>query len=54
MELLIEHVRTLPDATELFLSFVPGPDGPESFYRSLGFEPTGRIEGTEHEMVLAL
>jgi diamine N-acetyltransferase len=54
VELLIQYVRTLPNATELFLSFVPGPEGPEGFYRFIGFEPTGRIEGDEHEMVLAL
>lgn len=54
MELLIDHVRMLPDATELFLSHVPGPHGPYEFYRRLGFEETGREEGGEREMVLAL
>ena len=54
MELLIDYVRTLPNATELFLSFVPGEHGPETFYRSLGFETTGRQDGVELEMVLLL
>ena len=54
MELLIDYVATLPDAKELFLSFMPGADGPEGFYRSLGFATTGREDGGELEMVLEL
>jgi diamine N-acetyltransferase len=44
---LIEHVRTLPDATELLVSWVPEAGGPEPFYRGLGFEPTGEVDEGE-------
>jgi diamine N-acetyltransferase len=47
IELLIEHVRGRPGATELKLSWVPAEGGPEPFYRALGFEPTGEIDGGE-------
>lgn len=49
---LIEHVRTLPNATELLVSYVPEPGGPEPFYRGLGFEPTGEMD--EDEVVARL
>ncbi len=49
---LVEHVRTLPDATELVVSWVPVPGGPEPFYLGLGFEPTGEIN--EGEVVARL
>jgi diamine N-acetyltransferase len=44
---LVDHVRTRPGATELKVSWVPADDGPEPFYRSLGFEPTGEKDGEE-------
>lgn len=44
---LIEHVRTLPNATELLVSWVPEPGGPAPFYLGLGFEPTGEVDGAE-------
>lgn len=54
MELLIEHVRTRPNAAELRLSYVPAAGGPEAFYTGLGFINTGRIVDDEMEMKLAL
>ncbi|NND01837.1 MAG: GNAT family N-acetyltransferase [Acidimicrobiia bacterium] len=54
MDLLVEYVRTLPNATELFLSYVPAPDGPRDFYARVGFADTGREEGGEREMRLEL
>lgn len=54
MEQVIDRVRGFEDGAELFLSFVPGDDGPETFYRSLGFEPTGREQDGELEMRLGL
>jgi diamine N-acetyltransferase len=43
---VIEHVRGLPGATELWVSYRPAEGNPEPFYRRLGFEPTGReVEG---------
>jgi diamine N-acetyltransferase len=44
---LVAHVRTLPKATELLVSYVPAPGGPEPFYRGLGFEPTGEMDEDE-------
>ena len=52
LELLIEHVKTRPNAKELSLSHVPGPGSPESFYRKLNFEHTG--EKTDEELVMKL
>lgn len=54
LELLIEHVKTRPNAKELFLSHVPGPGSPEDFYRKLGFEHTGEKTGEELIMKLTL
>jgi diamine N-acetyltransferase len=47
LALVMDHVRTLPDAHELLVSWVPGADGPEAFYLGLGFEPTGEIDEGE-------
>lgn len=52
LALVIEHVRSKGLFSTLELSFVPGPGGPEHFYRKLGFEPTGRVD--DGEVVLAL
>ena len=52
MELIIDHVRTRPNATELLTSFVPGESGPEHFYKKLGFVETGEID--EGEVVIRL
>jgi diamine N-acetyltransferase len=52
IQLLIAEVRTRPGATELKTSYVPGEDGPEGFYRTLGFEPTGEMD--EGEVVARL
>jgi RimJ/RimL family protein N-acetyltransferase len=45
--------RTLADEgeTELELSFVDAPGGPERFYRSLGFERTGDVEPDSGEVI---
>lgn len=54
MDLTIEYVRTLPNASELFLSYVPGDAGPERFYKLFGFEDTGREPDGELEARLEL
>lgn len=54
MEAVIEHVRGLPGATELKLSFVPKPGNPRPFYESLGFELTGEVDEGEKVMRLSL
>lgn len=54
MDLVMGHVRTLPDANELLLSYVPGPGDPSGFYKRLGFEDTDRVEDGERVMRLRL
>lgn len=54
LQLLIEHVRTRPNATSLLLSYVPAEGGPEPFYASLGFVNTGEVEDGENVMKLEL
>jgi diamine N-acetyltransferase len=44
---IVDHVRSLPRATELLVSWVPAPRGPEPFYLGLGFEPTGEVHDGE-------
>jgi diamine N-acetyltransferase len=51
---VIDHVRAKGVFTTLELSYVPGPGCPEPFYRSLGFQPTGRMDGDEVVLELAL
>ena len=53
IELLIEHVKTRPNAKELGVSCVPDGDGsPCPFYEKLGFVYTG--EKDEDELVMKL
>jgi diamine N-acetyltransferase len=54
MLLLIDYVRSLPNATELITSCVPGEGSPERFYSKLGFGRTGRMYDEEIEMRLEL
>ena len=54
LELLMEYVKARPEADELLTSYVPIEGGPEGFYRKLGFEPTGEVEGDEVVMRLRL
>ena len=52
MELLIQHVKTRPNALELKTSYVPKEGGPGPFYAKLGFKETGEI--LEDEVVTSL
>ncbi len=54
MELIIEHVRSLPNATQLGLSYVPGDGDPSPFYARLGFVDTGEWDDDEKIMILEL
>jgi diamine N-acetyltransferase len=54
MDLLMDHVRTRPGATELLLSCVPGDGSPGPFYERLGFSYTGAVEDDELVMRRAL
>lgn len=51
---VIAHVREKGVFRALWLSYVPGPGCPEPFYRSLGFQTTGRMEGEEVVLELPL
>ncbi len=52
LQAIIDHVKTRPEAKELFLSCVPGEHSPCPFYERMGFVPTGEID--EGEMVMKL
>jgi diamine N-acetyltransferase len=52
--LLVDYVKTRPNATELLLSYVPQEGGPKGFYESLGFVHTGKEHDGELEMRLVL
>jgi len=54
MVLLIEHVRTMPNAIEFLTSVVPGDDCPQGFYEGLGFQLTGEWDNGEAIMRLVL
>ncbi|MBI5256534.1 MAG: GNAT family N-acetyltransferase [Burkholderiales bacterium] len=51
---VIAHVQSKGLFSRLELSYVPGPGCPEPFYRSLGFRPTGRMDGQEVVLELPL
>ena len=54
VELLIEYVKTRPNATELFTSIHAIEGSPQKFYERLGFELTGDWEEEEAVMRLRL
>lgn len=54
LELLIDHVRTRPNARKLLLSYVPAEGSPEPFYAQLGFVNTGEVDDGENIMELGL
>jgi diamine N-acetyltransferase len=55
LELLIQHVKTRPNATKLGVSCVPdGEESPCPFYIKMGFVPTGEVDGGEVVMLLTL
>lgn len=54
IRLMVEHVRTRPDATRFFTSVVPGDGSPQGFYEKQGFKLTGDEEEGELVMVMEL
>ncbi|HKJ28021.1 MAG TPA: GNAT family N-acetyltransferase [Anaerolineales bacterium] len=54
MEAIKAHVRTLPNATELYLSYGQGEGSPEGFYKKLGFKETGEMDEDEAIAKIAL
>jgi diamine N-acetyltransferase len=47
LELLVDYVRTRPDATALTVGSIPGEGSPQPFYEGFGFVDTGEIKGGE-------
>jgi diamine N-acetyltransferase len=54
LDLVVEHVRSLPGARVLGSSFVPGEQGPKAFYLRYGFVETGELDEGEHVIQLDL
>jgi len=54
IQLLVDYVRTRPNAVELLVSYVPEEGGPGPFYKKLGFLPTGEMEGDEEVACLKI
>ncbi len=54
LSLVVEFVRTQPQASALFLSYAPGEGSPKAFYEAFGFRETGVQHGRELEMRLDL
>ena len=54
MELVVAHVRSLPNATELGISYVPAPGNPQPFYLKCGFVDTGEEDDGELVMKMVL
>lgn len=52
MRLIIDHMRSRPNVQMFYTSYVPGDGCPEPFYRSLGFEPNGKVDEGEIMLVL--
>lgn len=54
MELLVDYVRTRPNATEIIVGAVPEGGSPQPFYEGFGFVPTGEIDHGEVQLRLEL
>ena len=50
LELVLEHVRTRPGATDIYTSCVDAPGGPGPFYERMGFTYTGALDEGERVM----
>jgi diamine N-acetyltransferase len=53
VERVMEHAHER-GYSRLLTSYVPGPEGPESFYLGMGFEPTGEVDHGEVVAALAV
>ena len=54
LELVIDYVGSLPNATALYTSHVEGEGSPAEFYAKLGFRHTGEVDDGELVMKLEL
>ncbi|MBT8193846.1 MAG: GNAT family N-acetyltransferase, partial [Acidimicrobiia bacterium] len=50
LELLVEYVRSRPNATEIIVGAIPGEGSPQAFYERFGFVPTGEVKGGEVQL----
>jgi len=54
LDLVVDYLRTRPQARTLLTSVVPGPASPLPFYWRYGFAPTGTVFGGEEVLAFAL
>ncbi|MDH3607444.1 MAG: GNAT family N-acetyltransferase [Acidimicrobiia bacterium] len=54
LELLVDYVRTRPNATEITVGSVPEEGSPQAFYEGFGFVPTGEVHRGEVMLRLEL
>lgn len=54
LDLLLEYLKTRPNATKLITSYGPEEDGPRHFYYKYGFIDTGEVDDEENVTVLDL
>lgn len=54
LQAVINHVKKLPDAQALTLTYVPADGNPSPLYKSVGFKPTGEVVDGEVVMRLSL
>ena len=52
MDLLVEYVRTRPNAAEITVGSIPGEGSPQPFYEKFGFVATGEVK--DGEVILRL
>lgn len=49
---VLDELGRRDDCDSVYLSFVPGNEGAEALYSSIGFEKTGEIDDTSGEIVM--
>ena len=54
LQQVIEHIRGKQQFARLMISYIPEEGSAEQLYQSLGFKPTGEIDGNEVVMELLL
>lgn len=54
LDLLVDYVRTRPNATEIIVGAVPGEGSPQPFYERYGFVDTGEVRHGEAILRLEL
>ena len=49
---VLEELKSRGDCDSVYLSFVPGNEGAEALYSSVGFEKTGEIDDASGEILM--